>query len=157
MIFLNSQKKCDRLALCTRNFLFSLAFCELASGNFNPCGCTRILKPILISGFIKMKHNSVFLGPQVSGIDAGSKKIQNSYLSSCHFALVLQLDKEGYSTCTDQYFPSKDEQTSRFFGPAIANMRLYFLLMLYVVCFIAILNLRSADTFFQGIKAIFRT
>ena len=35
---LNSQKKCNRLVLSTRDFLFSLAFCELATANFNPCG-----------------------------------------------------------------------------------------------------------------------
>ena len=39
----------------------------------------------------------------------GSKEFQNSYLSACHFALVLQLDKEGKSTCPDQVFPFKDE------------------------------------------------
>ena len=37
MIFFELAKKCDMLVLCTRNFLFSLAFCELASANFNPC------------------------------------------------------------------------------------------------------------------------
>ena len=42
--------------------------------------------------------------------NAGSKKFQNSYASTCHFALVLQLDKEGSSTCPDQIFPSKDER-----------------------------------------------
>ena len=47
---------------------------------------------------------------------AGSKEFENSYSSSCHFALVLQLDKEGLSTCPDQVFPSKDERTSGFFG-----------------------------------------
>ena len=30
-------KKCDRLVFCTRDFLFSLAFSELVSANFNPC------------------------------------------------------------------------------------------------------------------------
>ena len=34
--FFELAKKCDRLALCTRNFWFSLAFCELATANFNP-------------------------------------------------------------------------------------------------------------------------
>ena len=44
------------------------------------------------------------------------QKFQNSYLSSCHFALIIQLFKEGKSTCPDQLFPSKDERTSGFFG-----------------------------------------
>ena len=35
--FFLTLKNCDRLALCTRNFWFSLAFCKLASANFNPC------------------------------------------------------------------------------------------------------------------------
>ena len=37
--FFELAKKCDRLALCARNFLFSLTFCKLASANFNPCTC----------------------------------------------------------------------------------------------------------------------
>ena len=49
------------------------------------------------------------------GLKSGSKEFQNSFLSCCHFALVLQLDKEGCSTCPAQMFTSKDEQTSRFF------------------------------------------
>ena len=40
----------------------------------------------------------------------GSKEFQNSYSSACHFALVLQLDKEGKSTCPDQVFCSKDKR-----------------------------------------------
>ena len=30
-------KKCNRVVLCTHDFLFLLAFCELASANFKPC------------------------------------------------------------------------------------------------------------------------
>ena len=47
---------------------------------------------------------------------AGSKEFQNFYSSACHFALVLQLEKEELSTCPDQVFPSKDDRTSGFFG-----------------------------------------
>ena len=46
----------------------------------------------------------------------GSKEFQNSYSSAFHFALVLQLDKEGKSTCPDQVFPSKNQWMSGFFG-----------------------------------------
>ena len=35
-----------------------------------------------------------FIDPNIEAF-SGSKKFQNSYWSSCHFALVLQLDKEG--------------------------------------------------------------
>ena len=46
---------------------------------------------------------------------SGSKEFQNSYSSFSHFALVLQLDKEGKSTGPDQVFPCKNEWTSGFF------------------------------------------
>ena len=44
-------------------------------------------------------------------------RIQNSYLSSCHFALVLQLDQEERSNWPAQAFTRKDERTHRFFRP----------------------------------------
>ena len=49
--------------------------------------------------------------------NSGSKKFQSSYLSSCHFALILQLDKEGLASCPRQNFYSKGERTSGFFRP----------------------------------------
>ena len=40
----------------------------------------------------------------------------SEFLFSCHFALVLQLDKEGCFTCPAQNFTRKDERMSGFFG-----------------------------------------
>ena len=40
--------------------------------------------------------NNLHMVPMMEFVsDAGSKEFQNSYSSACHFALVLQLDKEG--------------------------------------------------------------
>ena len=67
-----------------------------------------------MSSFSKSKKGQNSEKKNALGI-AGSKEFQNSNSSACHFALVLQLDKEGKSTCPDQVFPSKDKLTSGFF------------------------------------------
>ena len=50
-------------------------------------------------------YRRYILQPSIVSVTiTGSKEFQNSYSSTCHFALVIQLDKEGKSTCPDQFF-----------------------------------------------------
>ena len=57
IVYYNSfelAKKCNSLLLCTRDFLFSLAFCELVSANFNPC--------LRVNKILCIQHTNFLLG-----------------------------------------------------------------------------------------------